>query len=69
MADKGFRVTVEDLENGGTDTRVIGPGDFALIPFGPCYVDSMVKHKNGTVQITLKQHAPQKPAETVNSDG
>jgi len=65
MTDKGFRVTVEDLETGETGTRVVGAGDYILVPFEPCYLDSVVRHKNGTIQFTLKGHAPK----AVSTDG
>lgn len=65
MGDKGFRVTVEDLESGETGTRVVGVGDYILMPFAPCYLDGIVQHSNGTVQLTLKGHAP----EAVSADG
>lgn len=69
MADKGFRVTVEDLETGDVDTEVVMPGDYTLIPFHPCILDSFVKHANGTVQLTIKGHAPQKAVEAVKTSG
>lgn len=55
---KGFRVTVEDLDSGETGTRVVGEGDYIFIPFEPCYLDGIVRHGNGTVQLTIKGHRP-----------
>lgn len=55
-----FEVTVKDLETGETGTRVVTSGDYVLIPFAPCYVDSFVHHATGTVQIVLKDHRPEK---------
>lgn len=59
---KGFKVTVEDLDNGDTQSMVVGEGDYMLIPFAPCYLHAAQKHGNGTVQLTIKNHAP-KPVE------
>lgn len=56
---KGFRVTVEDLDNGQKQSMVVGEGDYMLIPFAPCYLDGAQRHKNGTVQLTIKGHSPQ----------
>lgn len=58
-ADKGFRVTCEDLKTGDKQTMIVQAGDFMLIPFAPCYLSASVRHANGTVQLTLKDHAPQ----------
>ena len=55
---KGFRVTVEDLDTGQTESKVVGLGDYMLIPFFPCYLDGVQRHKNGTVQLTIKGHSP-----------
>ncbi len=55
---KGFRVTVEDLDNGGEQSMVVGEGDYMLIPFSPCYLAGVQKHGNGTVQLTIKGHSP-----------
>lgn len=55
---KGFRVTVEDLDSGDTQSRVVGEGDYMLIPFHPCYLDGTMRHANGTVQLTIKGHSP-----------
>ena len=56
---KGFRVTVEDLDNGETQSRIVGEGDYMLIPFAPCYLHYTQRLGGGTVQVTLKGHAPQ----------
>lgn len=55
---KGFRVTVEDLDLGVTQSKVIGEGDYIFIPFAPCRLDGVVRHANGTVQLTIKGHSP-----------
>lgn len=56
-----FEVTVKDLETGESETRTVTSGDYLLIPFAPCYLDSFVHHANGTVQLTLKDHRPEQP--------
>lgn len=65
MTDKGFRVTVEDLDTGDNQTMVVHAGDYMLIPFDPCHLHYTQRHASGTVQITLKGHAPQGKAEIV----
>lgn len=56
---KGFRVTVVDLESGETGEKIVAPGDYILIPFAPCRLDTTAWNKNGTIQLTIKGHAPQ----------
>lgn len=53
-----FRVTVEDLETGDRGVMEVAEGDYMLIPFGSCRLDSFVRHANGTVQLVLKGHQP-----------
>lgn len=67
MTAKGFRVPVEDLESGDTKTMIVQAGDYMLIPFAPCHLSGRVMHANGTVQLTLRNHRPQGPAEAVSS--
>lgn len=62
-----FRVTVEDLETGETGVMEVAEGDYMLIPFGPCYLDGITRHANGTVQLTVRGHNPAGPARTVPS--
>ena len=57
-----FRVTVEDLETGDTQSMQVAEGDCMLIPFEPCYLEHTKRGANGTVQITLKKHHPAGPA-------
>lgn len=62
---KGIRVTVEDLETGVAESKVIGPGDFLFIPVAPCYLGSAQRYpKAGTTMLTVKYHRPQ-PTEEV----
>jgi hypothetical protein len=54
---KGIRVVATDLETGEAAERVVQPGDFIVIPVAPLYLDGLVKHSTGTVQLTLKKAA------------
>jgi hypothetical protein len=64
MSSKGFRVTVEDLSTGEKDSKVIGEGDYILIPFAPCYLDGFQRYPGkGTVVLTIKDHKPQAVSE------
>ena len=56
-----FKVTVEDLETGDKQSMVVTAGDYMLIPFAPCYLHH-TQMSNGSVQLTLKGHAPSGPA-------
>ncbi|PXY33579.1 hypothetical protein BAY59_10890 [Prauserella coralliicola] len=59
MASKGFRVTVEDLDTGETESKVVAPGDYLLITIAPCRLSSVSQYpKSGTVQLTLKGYQP-----------
>lgn len=56
----GFRVTVEDLETGEKQTKVVQAGDYMLIPFAPCYLAGAQQYPTtGTVVLTIKDHFPQ----------
>lgn len=56
----GFRVTVEDLDNGGTQSMLVGAGDYILIPFEPCHLANVQQYPGkGTVVLTIKDHKPQ----------
>lgn len=56
--DNLFRVTVEDLAEGGSSSRMISAGDFFLLTTEPCYLDGEQRYANGTVVLTIKGHAP-----------
>jgi len=61
-----FRVTVEDLATGETQTMEISSGDYLLIPFAPCYRDSVQSYPlEGRHVITIRGHRPSAPARTV----
>jgi hypothetical protein len=56
----GFRVTVEDLETGDKQTKIVQAGDYMLIPFEPCYLAGAQQYfSTGTVVLTIKGHNPQ----------
>lgn len=55
---KGFKVTVEDLDRGESQSMVVASGDYMLIPFEPCHLHHVQK-SGTTVQLTIKGHAPQ----------
>lgn len=55
---KGFRITVEDLNRGESQSMVVGEGDYMFIPFEPCYLAHVQKMGKGTYQLTVKGHAP-----------
>lgn len=57
MAD--YRVTVEDLDTGDTDTRDMYNGDYLLLTFGGCYLHRTDAYPTkGTHVLTIKGHAP-----------
>lgn len=62
MSERGMRVTVEDLETGEKQERVIPPGEYVLVTTEPCWLSGAVAHKNGTVVLTVKDHRPSVPA-------
>lgn len=66
MTDKGFRVTVEDLESGEVGVMLVSPGDYMVIPFGPCRLEGIQTWDNGTVQLTLKDHRPERAREAAD---
>lgn len=49
----GTRVTCEDVDTGETETQVICD-DWVVITDGSHYIDAIVRHRNGTVQVTIK---------------
>jgi hypothetical protein len=58
VADRRFRVTVEDLTTGEQQTREVAPGDYVLVPFEPCHLASEQHHPNGTVVLNLCGRTP-----------
>jgi hypothetical protein len=55
VASEGIRVTAHDMETGEQSEAVIQPGQYVLIAAEPLYQDSVIRHRNGTVVITLKR--------------
>jgi hypothetical protein len=59
VAEREFRVTVEDLKTGERQTTEVGVGDYILIPFAPCHVANVQAYPlKGTHVITVKGHRP-----------
>lgn len=60
MSDKkGFRVTVEDLEEGTTETLEMPAGEYFILTTEPCYVGHTQVFGGGkTVQVTIKGRLP-----------
>lgn len=53
--DSILRVTAEDLHTREDGVVYLGLGDYVCIPTEPLYLDSTVRHGNGTVVLTLKR--------------
>lgn len=53
---KGIRVTIEDLEEGTTETKLIW-NDYLLIAAGDRYLANVNAHSNGTHVLTVKREA------------
>lgn len=53
-ADKGLRVTVEELDSGKVTTKDI-KDDYVLICAGRTYLASSQVYKNGTHVLTIKE--------------
>lgn len=63
MAEHQFRVTVEDLAEGTTQTVEFAPGDYLLLAFEPCHrAGIQVFPTSGTHVITVKGYGPTAPA-------
>lgn len=69
MAEHEFRVTVEDLTTGDRQITEFAPGDYVLIPFGPCYRDGVqVYPLERRHVITIRGYGPAVKARTVPDD-
>lgn len=53
-----LKITVEDLEEGGSQTVMVPAGDYFILTTHPCYVDGTQIYKNGTHVITVKGRTP-----------
>ncbi len=50
-----LRVTVEDIEEGGSQTVVVPDGEYFILTTHPCYVDGTQVYRSGqTHVITIK---------------
>lgn len=56
--DSIVRVIAEDLATREDGVVYLAEGDYVLIPTEPLYLDSTVRHANGTVVLTLKRRKP-----------
>jgi hypothetical protein len=54
-----LRITVEDIDEGTTETVEIPKGEFFLVTADPCWLSYSNFYKNGeTVQLTIKGRIP-----------
>lgn len=51
-----FKVTVEDLVTGEVREQFVDAGDYIVLPFPPCYVESTHHTRTGAVYLTLQDH-------------
>jgi hypothetical protein len=66
VAEYEFRVTVEDLTTGDRQVMEFAPGDYVLIPFGPCYRDGVQVYPLKCRHVTtIGGYGPSLPARTV----
>lgn len=49
-----LRVTVTDVETGGTDTVTVAEGEYLLGCHAPAHLAHVAKHANGTHVLTVK---------------
>jgi hypothetical protein len=65
-----LRVTVEDIESGQKDERVVQDGDYILVTAEPCYLDGLQAYtkthvltvkglKKAPVRISMHTDAPE----------
>lgn len=61
----GFRVTVEDLATGETQSKIVHAGDYMLIPFAPCHLAHTHAYLDaGTHVLTVRGYRPTTPTAT-----
>lgn len=54
-----FRITVEDLEEGTSETAELPKGEYFILTTSPCYVSHQQVFGGGkTVQLTIKDRVP-----------
>jgi hypothetical protein len=64
-----LRVTVEDIEEGGSETVVVPDGEYFILTTTTCYVASQqVYPKAGTVVLTIKGRNPKRAAASTQSE-
>lgn len=57
-----LRVTVEDIEEGGSQTVVVPDGEYFILTTAPCYLSgTQVYPKAGTHVLTIKGRRPKRP--------
>jgi hypothetical protein len=57
-----YRVTVEDVETGVSETAEVHSGDYLLLTFEPCRLHHTQTYSmSDSVSITLHNHRPQGP--------
>lgn len=59
-----IRVTVEDTENGETETTVLSANGYVVVCSGRAYVDREQVFANGTRIVTVKRRPVAEPEET-----
>lgn len=64
-----FRVTVEDLKTGERQVMEFTPGDYVLIPFGPCRRDGVqMLPMQGRQVITVSRYGPLAKARVISPE-
>lgn len=56
MADRGLRVTVEDLETGHTETAEVPMNEYLILTTGQCRVQTDITPSVTTLRITGRTH-------------
>lgn len=54
MAERGLRVTVEDLETGEVETAEVPVDDYLILTTGRCELAHVQAYGNGTHVLTVK---------------
>jgi hypothetical protein len=70
VSDKGFRVTIEDLEAGTKETMLVPNNDYYLLATGSCFVaNTQVYPKSGTHVLTIKGRGGKRAPSTTDGGG
>ena len=59
-----LRVNVTDVETGDSDSATVVDGDYLLLCHDPCRLDSVQRHANGTIVLTIRNHRPRRSGVT-----